>query len=666
VLQTITAGLAHLGTLSYWGAVLAGVASAVLGIIPGVGTPLMLAIAVPFVVLSINDPLIGIVLLATIGGVANTLDTIPAVLMGYPGVATQVTFLEGHQLARRGLAARTLGTIYSVSAVGGLVGAVALVIVIPIIRPFILNFSYAEIAAMAMFGVAMVSMLSRGAMLKGITAGLLGILLSTVGTHQGTATERFTFGSLSLIEGLPLISVMLGIFALPEVLDLCVTRQAVAAKDTAVISNREVFAGALEGLRHWRITVRHSIIGVFFGMVPGLGSAVIDWLSYAVGVALTKDKSQFGKGSIEGVIFAEAAQNSKEGGQAIPTLAFGVPAGIAWIFVLAAMLAYGIAPGPQMLGRHADITIMLAVSFGIGNLLVTMIGLLLTGQLAKLTLIPYVVIGSVIIPLSFLSAFQASEGWSGIVVLLLFTPIGLAMKAFKWPRPPLILGFILGSIIEQNLQSALSAYGAIAFITRPITVVLIATTIATVFVLLRFGGKDEAVPKVPAAAAAHPPRSGKSWKLEHWFALAVLAIVLAAIGISLGFPARARFLPLLTGVPIVALLTILLVFLRRSASGEIMDIGLRSLSVTGAGRTAAIIAAFIAALIILSTTIGLQYAVIAFAVAFPLMMSEGRVRWIASASAGAVVAIVSLVLLDRLMGVLWPDPVLWQWVSASL
>ncbi len=285
---------------------------------------------------------------------------------------------------------------------------------------------------MAMFGVAMVSMLSRGAMLKGITAGLLGILLSTVGTHQGTATERFTFGSLSLIEGLPLISVMLGIFALPEVLDLCVTRQAVAAKDTAVISNREVFAGALEGLRHWRITIRHSIIGVFFGMVPGLGSAVIDWLSYAVGIALTKDKSQFGKGSIEGVIFAEAAQNSKEGGQAIPTLAFGVPAGIAWIFVLAAMLAYGIAPGPQMLGRHADITIMLAVSFGIGNLLVTMIGLLLTGQLAKLTLIPYVVIGSVIIPLSFLSAFQASEGWSGIVVLLLFTPIGLAMKAFKW------------------------------------------------------------------------------------------------------------------------------------------------------------------------------------------------------------------------------------------
>ena len=662
MLQTITAGLAHLGTLSYWGAVLAGVASAVLGIIPGVGTPLMLAIAVPFVVLTINDPLVGIVLLATIGGVANTLDTIPAVLMGYPGVATQVTFLEGHQLARRGLAARTLGTIYAVSAVGGLIGAAALVIVIPVIRPVILDFSYAEIAAMAMFGVAMVSMLSRGAMLKGITAGLLGILLSTVGTHQGTATERFTFGSLSLIEGLPLISVMLGIFALPEVLDLCVTRQSVATKETAVVSNREVWIGALQGLRYWRITIRHSIIGVFFGMVPGLGSAVIDWLSYAVGVALTKDKSQFGKGSLEGVIFAEAAQNSKEGGQAIPTLAFGVPAGVAWIFVLAAMLAYGIAPGPQMLGRYADITIMLAVSFGIGNLLVTMIGLLLTGQLAKLTLIPYTVIGSVIIPLSFLSAYQASEGWSGIVVMLLFTPVGLAMKAFRWPRPPLILGFILGSIIEQNLQSALSAYGAIAFVTRPVTVALIAITVITVLILLRVEGKGES----PKPMVPRPALMSGAWKLEHAFAVVLLVLVLAALWTSLGFPARARFMPLLTGLPAAVLIVILVLFRRHAASGEIMDIGLRSLAVPGAGRTALVIAVFIVGLMIFGTTIGLQYAVILFAMAFPLAMGEGQMGWIASACAGLLVGLVSLALLDRVMGVLWPDPVLWQWISAGL
>jgi hypothetical protein len=510
-------------------------------------------------------------------------------------------------------------------------------------------------------------MLSRGAMVKGIAAGLLGILLSTVGTHHGTATERYTFGLLSLIEGLPLISVMLGIFALPEVLDLCVARQSVAAKETAVVSNREVFAGAREGLRYWRITLRHSIIGVFFGMVPGLGSAVIDWLSYAVGVAITKDKSQFGKGSIEGVVFAEAAQNSKEGGQAIPTLAFGVPAGIAWIFVLAAMLAYGIAPGPQMLSQHADITIMLAVSFGIGNFLVTMIGLLLTGQLAKLTLIPYAVIASVIIPLSFLSAFQASDGWAGIVVLLLFTPVGLAMKACKWPRPPLILGFILGSIIEQNLQSALSAYGALAFVTRPITLALIAATIIVVAILTRVdtGGLAQPVPPAAHIVRRHGSVLGGAWRLEHWFALTVLLIVLGAIWIAFGFPGRARFMPLLAGAPVAALLAFLLLFQRGKTSGEIMDIGLRSLTVPGCGRTALIVGGFIAGFLFLSGVVGLQYAVIVFAVSFPLVMAQGRMRWLASACAGIIVALVSLVVLDQLMGVLWPDPFIWQWAFGN-
>jgi TctA family transporter len=142
-------------------------------------------------------------------------------------------------------------------------------------------------------------------------------------------------------------------------------------------------------MRRWKITIRHSLLGVFLGMVPGIGGAVIDWLSYAVGIALTKDKSQFGKGSLDGVIFAESANNSKEGGQAIPTLAFGVPGGIAWVFVLAAMLSYGIAPGPQMLGRYADITIMLAVSFGIYALIehFTRIRMFLTVPRALLVLV---------------------------------------------------------------------------------------------------------------------------------------------------------------------------------------------------------------------------------------------------------------------------------------
>jgi TctA family transporter len=681
MLETISAGLSHLGSLGYWGAVIGGVLiSAAVGLIPGVGTPIVLAITIPFVVFTIQDPLVGIVLLATIGGVSNTLDSIPAVLLGYPGAATQVTFLEGHQLAQKGRAAHTLGAIYAVSALGGIVGAIALVLVIPIIRPFILNFSYSEIAAMALFGVAMVSVLSRGAMLKGIAAGLIGILLSTVGTHWGTADERFTFGELNLTEGLPLIAVTLGVFALPEVLDLSATRQSVAAKGTAVISNREVLAGAREGLRYWRVTIRQSLFGLFFGMIPGVGSSVIDWLSYALGIALSKDRKQFGKGSLEGVIFAESAQNAKEGGQAIPTLAFGVPGGLAWVFVLFAMLSYGIAPGPQMLGRHADITIMLAVSFGIGNLMVALLGLALTGQLAKLTTIPYVVIGAVIIPISFLSAFQAGDGWFGILVLLVFTPVGLAMKAFQWPRAPLILGFILGGVVELNLQSAISAYGALNLLTRPVTVALLLIIVVTTVVLLRLNKQDgqsivaamqsgDTVLQASTPDTSGPARKSVAmafsgpWKLEHWFGLFVVTVVGLAIWASFGYDPSARFLPLLMDIPTVLMTLFYLAFMRNTESGAIMDIGMRSLSIPGAGKSAMLITCFVGLLLLLAMTIGLKYSTIIFAVLFPIvMMEKGMGRWIASVAAGLIVACIAIGLLDEYMGVFWPDQILGRWI----
>ncbi len=641
-----------------------------------------MAMSIPFIVFTIQDPLIGIILLASIAGVSNTLDSIPAILMGYPGPATQVTFFEGSQLAKQGKAAHTLGAVYAVSAVGGVVGSIALIIVIPIIRPFILKFSFSEIACMAIFGVTMVSILSRGAMVKGLTAGFLGILFSTIGTHFGSATERYTFGSLDLVDGLPIIAVTLGIFALPEVLDLSTTRQPLAPKN-AVISNREVFDGAIEGLKRWRVTIRHSLIGVFFGMVPGIGSAVIDWLSYAVGIALTKDKSQFGKGSLDGVIFAESANNSKEGGQAIPTLAFGVPGGIAWVFVLAAMLAYGIAPGPQMLDRYADITIMLAVSFGIGNLLITMLGIVMTGQLAKVTLIPYVVIGAVIIPISFLSAFQESGGWFGILVLLAFTPIGLFMKAFGWPRPPLVLGFILGSIIEKNLQSAISAYGPLDLLTRPITLVLLATTAITIFFVLRSTKHTAA-----ALAAAAPPASldvvdeiahasvhtpehislslKGGWKLEHWFALFILLAVGWMVWDAFHWVDRARFMPLLVGIPILLLTAFQLLFMRRSVRGEIMDIGLQSLEADGAGRTGLFIALSIALYVLGMATIGLNYASILYAFLFTLALTTGKTRLISAPIAAACVALMSIGMLDYYMGVFWPDTVLWDWIAARM
>lgn len=679
MLDTILNGLAHLGTASYWGAILAGVLiAALIGLLPGVGTPMIMAIAIPFILFTIDDPLIGIVLLATIGGVSSSLDSVPAILLGYPSSSTQVTFIEGHQLAAQGKAAHTLGATYAVAGLGGLIGAVALVLVIPIIRPFILNFGYSEIAAMALFGVAMVSVLSTGAMLKGIAAGMLGLFLSTVGIHWGTGTERFTFGDLNLSEGLPMIAMTLGIFALPEVFDLSATGKTVSAKGMARISNREVWEGAKAGMRRWKITVRHSLLGVFLGMVPGIGGAVIDWLSYAVGIALSKDKKQFGKGSLDGVIFAESVQNSKEGGQAIPTLAFGVPGGLSWVFILYAMLAYNIAPGPQMLDRHADITIMIAVSFGIANLLMVLIGLSLTKHLAKLTIIPYAAIAAVIVPISFLSAFQSGDGWFGILILLVFTPIGLLMKAFRWPRAPLILGFILGGVIEKNLQSALSAHGALSFVTRPITLALIIITIVTTVWLLRLSRRSnqEEPAEAAVAAALNKGKVGFAkqvrlnvlapWRFEHAFSAALLLFACAGIYVSTNYAPTARFLPIATCSVVIALVLFQLVFGRGTLTGQIMDIGLRSLQEPEARRNAAVILGLVVLYMLLTLTIGLPYASMLFAMGFPLFLMKGRAAALTSAIAVAIISGMALGLLDNYMGVYWPETHITNWLKHVL
>ena len=416
MLADFVEGLSYLRTAGYWTGFLVAVFITVpIALTPGISATLVMAIMIPFIVISVSDPVVGLVMLATLTGIDNTLDSIPSILLGMPGGATQVTFLEGNQLAQRGYAAHTLGAVYAVSAIGGVVGAFALAIIIPVIAPFVLAFGFAEIAAMAMFGVAMVAALSGGAMIKGIAAAVFGMLLSTVGPLG--LDFRYSFEQEWLLwTGLPLIATTIGVFALPEIIDLTMTRKPLAPKD-ARISYNEIFSGARYGFSRWPMAIRQSLFGVFLGAVPGIGSGVVDWMSYAFGIFWTKDKTQFGKGSLDGVLFAESAQNSKEGGQAVPTLALGIPGGRAWAFVIVAMLAYGIAPGPRMLEDHADITIMIIVSLGLGNLFVTLLGFGFTRQMARLTLIPYPVLGFLIIPISLLAAFQDTRDVSAIAIV---------------------------------------------------------------------------------------------------------------------------------------------------------------------------------------------------------------------------------------------------------
>ena len=675
-----------LGSPLYWGTVTVTILLVIMvSIIPGVSSIVVMAILIPFIVLEIDDPIIGIVMLATLGGVNNTLDAIPAILFGLPSAATQVTFLEGHQLARRGLAAHTLGGVYVASAMGGVIGAIALLLTIPVIRPFVLSFSFGEVAAITMFGVAMVSVLSRGAVVKGLIGATVGLMMGTVGLDTFTGIDRFTFGQFDLELGLPLIATTVGILALPELIDQAVNRRSVASEQ-AVISAREVWRGGRDALkRPWLIT-RHSLLAVGLGAIPGVGSGVVDWLSYGFGISRTKDKSQFGKGSFEGVLFAESAQNAKEGGQAIPTLALGVPGGLGWVFVLTAMIVYGIAPGPQILEQHADLVMVIVITLAMGNVIIAMIGLAITGQLAKLTRIPFPAIAAIIIPVAIISAYLIELNVVVFPIVIGFTAVGLIMKWYSWPRPPLILGFILGPIIEENLFSSISVHGLSGTFLRPLTIGLLILVVVTAVTLsLAMGRANEQEASVPSGAApTTPPAPGRretmlaffgtlaqrasrpAWRIEMLVPLVLMAVGAFTWQESRSFPDKSGLFPLwISGAMVLfSLIELLKQALGTPPKGpaDIMDMPMLSRGAVGVQKSRFIVAGLLVLFFGGSALFGVRWAAMLFAVLTPIFLLEGRQRWIASPIALLFVSVFLAGMTDYVMNTKWPGSIISPWL----
>lgn len=699
--------MSHLGTLTYWYALFAAIGIGIIaGFIPGLGATLVTALMVVFVTQTIHSPAVGIVMLAMVSSLDKTLDTIPAVLVGLPSSETQVAYLEGHQLARQGKGAHTMGAIYGVSIVGGLVGAACLAIAIPLIQPFILEFGYGEIAVLSLFGIAMVGLLSRGGIVKGIIGGLFGILLGTVGVDPLSGAARFTLGQVQLWQGLPLIATILGIFALPELVDLIMTRESVAPRDTK-IEFREILQGFRYGLSRWKMTLRQSMFGAFLGAIPGLGGAVIDWLAYALGVSLAKDKEarKFGKGSLDGVLFAESAQHSKAGGQALPTLALGVPASNAWAIILAAILAYGISPGPPLLKQYAEIPMLMVITLAVGNVIVAMIGLVATNWLTRITRIPYPTVGFLIVAIVFLGSFMDMNSWLAIPIVLIFGVGGLVMKRYRWPRPPLILGFILGPVVDKNLQSALSVYGTMGLLKRPIVIILAVILIAAIVFMpklmspkaarraLQEYGDDDGSDGGEGPPTTSPERDGAPSVSSDdagarrtdapvrgiWFSrvlrqdniapLVMIGCALPFVIGALGYPARARVLPLVLGVAIVGLsLVQLTIQVARAghSKGEVMDLGMRSLGMAGAKRAGLVVAAVVVLFLLISLLVGIQYAAVVLAAVGPMLVLKGKIRWVSGLVCGVFVAAFAWGVMQNVVGVLWPQPILGTWLQMMI
>lgn len=451
-----------------------------IGIFPGLGGIAGLSLLLPF--LYGMEPTTALAMLIGLVAVIPTSDTFTSVLMGIPGSSgSQATVLDGFPMAKRGEAARALAAAFSSSLFGGIFGALVLTGFVLVARPVILAFGSAELFMLTLLGLSMVGVLAGNSLLKGLGACGIGLLLGSVGGAPATGEYRMTFGNFYLMDGLPLVVVGLGIFALPEIIDLL-------RQNRAISEASELGKGWLTGvsdlIKHKWLALRCAVLGCVVGALPGLGGSVVDWISYGHAVQTTKDKEHFGNGDVRGVIAPESSNNAKEGGALIPTLLFGIPGSGSMAVFLGGMILIGIEPGPSMVTTNLDITYTIVWSLALANLVGAGACLMLSKWVARITTIPYALMAPFMITIICFAAYQATRDLNDLVALVGIGTLGVLMKRFDWPRPAFLIGFVLASGMETYLYQAVQFDGW-QFLTKPGVLIIGTLTLISIFFAAR-------------------------------------------------------------------------------------------------------------------------------------------------------------------------------------
>jgi len=450
-----------------------------IGIIPGIGGVTGLALLLPFTFGM--DPYAAFAFLLGMGAVTSTGDSIPAILFGVPGASSaQATCLDGHAMAKKGEAGRALAAAYTAAIVGGVFGAVVLALTIPMLRPIMLSIGAPELLAFSIFGISMVAVLSGKSPAKGVGIAAVGVMLAMIGSDPQGGELRWTMSTLYLYDGLPLLPLTLGIFALPELADLAIKRTAMSSTVKYDVRSG-MWQGVKDVFQHKWLVFRCSVIGVIVGALPGMGSAVVNWLAYGHAARTEKGARQtFGTGDIRGLLAPESAANSQEGGSLVPTIAFGVPGSASMALLLGAFMIHGLQPGPEMVNKNLSLTYSMVWSLVIANIIAGSICFMASGQLAKVATLRWTLTMPVIVSIVMVGAYQGSGSWGDLFALLGFGLVGWVMKRQKWPRPPLILGFVLGDLIERYMFISTARYG-LSWLLDPLVAVLLGMALIGLF-----------------------------------------------------------------------------------------------------------------------------------------------------------------------------------------
>lgn len=460
------------------------------GLVPGLGGTTALALLIPLG-WALN-PLDAMYLAGGVMGATSFAGSITAILLNTPGTAPNAaTAFDGYPLACQGKAGFAIGASAAASALGGLLGILSLLVVIPLARGVVLAFGPAELLLLAFLGLIAVAVATGGSLVRSMIAGGIGLFLALVGADPLTGTPRLTLGIDSLWDGIGLVPALIGMFAIAQMLELAARRGKVsghahkAAKDARPING--VGKGILAAVYHWPTLILSSMIGTIIGAIPGLGGTVAAFLTYGTAARIDRDPGSFGTGNIRGVIAPEASNNAKDGGSLIPTLALGIPGSAETSLFLAFLIMHGLTPGPQLLENRGEIYGLVA-ALTVSALLASAIGLMLARWFVRVPDLDAGVLAPVVIVMALAGVFALNGQIWDVVIALGMGCLGMALTRLGYPRLPLVMAFVLGDMAERSYHQL----HAIAnddwfgyFSGRPISLLLAGLLLMIVIVFLR-------------------------------------------------------------------------------------------------------------------------------------------------------------------------------------
>ncbi|KLN59181.1 membrane protein [Kiloniella spongiae] len=476
--DNILLGLSALSDVTMLVAIAAGVLGGVMiGVLPGLSSTMGVALLIP--VTFSMPPQVGLAMLGGIYLSSTYSGSISAILLNIPGTSAAVaTLLDGHPMSKRGQSTRAISLATFGSCIGGLISVVALLFIAPPLAEFSLMFGSPEYFLLAVFGITVIASLSAGAMEKGLIAGAIGLMLSTIGNHPLTGEMRYTWGLPSLYDGIPLVVSLIGLYSIPEVIDMIAKRNQ-TERPLIDTDASNPFTFLPEVLSHKINLLRSSLIGIVVGIIPGVGCSVGGFLSYDAAKRISKKSKEFGNGSPEGVIACETANNAVTGGTLIPLLTLGIPGNPVTAVLLGGIMIHGLRPGAELFTLNAEITYGFILSLFVANLLFVPIGLFIAKYCVRIIQVPRSILAPTIMTLAVVGAYSIRNSLEDIMIMLFVGAIGFIFQLFNVPRAPLVLGLVLGTLAEGELARSLAlVHGdifafATQLVTRPISFVIL-------------------------------------------------------------------------------------------------------------------------------------------------------------------------------------------------